>query len=209
MKQRNFIVCLSVVHLFGISQVANAFWGVGDITFDPTSYGQLISIYQQGVKMYKSSIETLDTMQNIKKTIEEAKSGVDELKNINLKKMGTDLTSLNLKSSDKLNALRSHLYGLDGTLNGNSNFIQYQLQRVKNLETLAGLQEQSAKNLVKASDKTSADANTKLTAQNTAVIATLLAAEQQRKVEQDITAVDSAKKFQNLKKDSSLIFDAY
>lgn len=210
LRFKNSIACLLVIALLVVSSPAHAFWGMGDVTFDPSSYGELISLYEQAQQAWDTAKSTLDSMQKVENTINQARQGVEALENFNLKQAAQQLANGGGigASSDKIAALRSEMSNVEGTVGGNTSYVKYQLQRINNLEKLSALQDQSAKNLGIASAQTSADQNTKLTAQSTSTLATLAAAEHQRNVEQQMAAAADVQNRQKLKSDSTTIYDA-
>ena len=63
---------LAFVFALAVANPAHAFLGVGDITFDPTSYAQLTKQYQQAVELYNNAKKQLDGLVSIEKTINDA-----------------------------------------------------------------------------------------------------------------------------------------
>lgn len=204
-----FWCLLSVVLSLVVSTPAHAIWGVGDISFDPTTYAEVAKMYDQTVKLYKTTKDQLKTLDDVRTTLLEAKEGVDALQNFDLQKTAKSLKGDGLDGKDnKIGALRGEMSTLEGKLGGTSSYLQYQKQRIANLETLDMLQGESAKNLDKASSKTSAEANSKITAQSTSILATLAAAEEKRKQEQDMAAAHDMQQRRELAGGASKLYDA-
>jgi hypothetical protein len=189
------------------STPAYAFWGVGDVTFDPTTYGEVMNLYNQTVKLWNTAKESLNTLNQVQQTLNQAKEGVDALKNFNLKQTAGNLVAGGNGGSDKINALRAEMSNVEGGISGSTSYISYQTQRITNLQNLEKLRKESAKNLSKASDTTSSDANGKITAQSTSTMAALAAAEEQRKEEQDMATARDAEQRRSLIGESSKIYD--
>ncbi len=199
-------LCLLFLFLAVCSTPAYAFWGVGDVTFDPTTYGEVANLYKQTVDLWNTAKSSLNTLNQVRQTLNDAKAGVDALKNFNLKQTAGNLTGNG--SADKINALRAEMSNVEGGLSGSASYLNYQRQRITNLQNLEKLRGESAKNLSKASDTTSADANGKITAQSTSTMAALAAAESQRKEQQDMATARDAEQRRSLVGESSKIYDA-
>lgn len=201
-------LCLLLFILAVGSTPAYAFWGIGDVTFDPTTFGEVTKMYQQTVQLWNTAKSSLNTLNEVQNILNQAKEGVEALKNFDLKKAAENIEGGGYGSSDKISALRAEISNVAGNLSGSVSYLNYQTQRIKNLQNLETLLGQSAKNLSKASDTTSADANGKITAQSTSLMATLAAAEQQRKEQQDMATARDAEQRQSLVGESSKIYDA-
>ena len=174
---KKLLWCVVSVALAFVSTPSFALWGVGDISFDPTTYGEVAKLYSQTKELYETTKKQLKTLDEVRTTLMEAKEGVEALQNFDLKKTAQSLKGSGLDGKDnKIGALRSEMSTLEGKLGGTSSYLQYQKQRIANLEKLDMLQGESAKNVDKASSKTSAEANSKITAQSTSILATLAAA---------------------------------
>lgn len=198
-------VCLLLMFLAFGGSPAYAFWGIGDVTFDPTTFGEVTKMYQQTVQLWNTAKSSLNTLNQVQQTLNQAREGVDALKNFNLKQTAGNLTGNG--SADKINALRSEMSNVEGGLSGSASYLNYQTQLITNLQNLEKLREESAKNLSKASDTTSADANGKITAQSTSTMAALAAAESQRKEEQDMATARDAEQRRSLIGESSKLYD--
>jgi hypothetical protein len=193
-----FSIMLFLLTVFFAFSSARVYALGADIVFDPSTYAQAVKLYQQGVQLWETTKKSLDTLHQIQTTVEQAKEGVDALKNFDLKKTASNLASGSSGQSDKISALRSQMSNIEGGVSSNASYLKYQAQRVRNLENLEILQKQSSGNLGKASDKTSTDANNKITAQSTSTMAALMAAEAQRNQEADMQAASDAERRRNL-----------
>lgn len=166
---------------------AQAIIGIGDISFDPTVYAELISIYEQGKALFDTAKKQLDSLADIQKTINEANQAYESLVNMDLKRLSNDLAPRGTDgSSNRFAAMRSELDRIQSTAEGSVSYVQYQQQRLKNLESLELLQTASASNTERASGKTNAATSSQITAQSTSTLAALAAAEEQRRVEEDM-----------------------
>lgn len=195
-----------------ISSPAHAVLGFGDLTFDASTYGAVGQVVTQGKKLWDTTKKQLTSLDEIQRTLKDANAGVEALRNINLKKVASDLVpGSDPTNKDRINVLRSQMNSVESGVNGDTNYAKYQLQRIKNLETLQALQAESAKNLDAASNaskKSCTACDTKITAQSTAALAALAATEQQRKQEQDIAAAEDARRQHDSFSQSSSLYDA-
>lgn len=199
---------LLVVVLMGSATPAHAVMGVGDITFDPTTYAEVAKMYSQMKQLWKTAQDQLKTLDEMQTAMIQAREGVEALQNMDLKKAAQDLIPGSGGGSNKIGDLRSRMSSFEGNVSGSVGYVGYQLQRIKDLEKLQALQDQSAKNLSKSSDKTSAEANSKITAQSTSVLATLAAAEAQRKKEEDLAAAQDLEVQKSMIGESHKIYNA-
>jgi hypothetical protein len=191
-KQRTLVVVALTVSLYQVP--AQAVIGIGDISFDPTVYGELISIYEQGVQIFDNAKRQLGTLANIQKTINEANQAYESLVNMDLKKLSDELAPRSTDgSSNRFAAMRSELDRIQSTAGSNAAYVQYQQQRLKNLESLDLLQTASASNTGRASDKTNAATSSQITAQSTSTLAALAASEEQRRMQEDMALAQSRK----------------
>jgi len=166
---------------------AQAIVGIGDISFDPTVYAELVSIYDQGKELFDTVKKQLSSLADIQKTINEANQAYESLVNMDIKKLASDLAPRGTDgSSNRFAAMRSELDRIQSTGEGSAAYVQYQKQRITNLENLELLQTASATNTDRASSKTNAATSSQITAQSTSTLAALAAAEEQRRVEEDI-----------------------
>lgn len=184
-KRRTLAVAALVVTLY--QPPVQALFGVGDLSFDPTVYAELVSIYDQGKELFDTAKKQLSSLADIQKTINEANQAYESLVNMDLKKLSNDLAPRGTDgSSNRFAAMRSELDRIQSTAEGSVSYVQYQQQRLKNLESLELLQTASASNTERASSKTNAATSAQITAQSTSTLAALAAAEEQRRVEEDI-----------------------
>ena len=170
---------------------ARAVFGVGDLSFDPTVYAEVVSLYEQGKEIWDTAKKQLDTLAEVQRTIKQANQAYQSIVNIDLKKIAGDLTTSDLKGSkDQIAALRSEMDQTENALGGNVRYYQYQSQRIKNLESLELLQKASTDNLERASGNMGeavVPTSTQITAQSTSTLAALAAAEEQRRVNEDVS----------------------
>jgi len=182
---------LAFVFALAVANPAHAFWGVGDITFDPTSYAQLTKQYQQAVELYNNAKKQLDGLASIEKTINDAQRAYETLASTNLK---TVASGFSLHSGDSKTAagLRAQLAGMENGTAQTAGYISYQLSQLNQLDNLALLQKASASNLNQAGGKINPTEAASITAQSSSTIAALAAVEAQRRQQEDIAKTAAA-----------------
>ncbi len=169
---------------FLLANPAHAFWGVGDITFDPTSYGEISALYKKTIEMYENAKKQLDGLASIEKSIKDAQASYDTLANTDLKQVAAGLRpdSNNTKTAA---GLRAELARMEGGADQNAGYIRYQLARIQQLENLELLKKVSASNTSQSTGNINQATKESITAQSTATLAALAAAEEQRRVQDD------------------------
>ena len=191
-KHRVLAVAALVVTLY--QPPAHALFGVGDLSFDPTVYAELVSLYEQGKEIFDNAKKQLSSLADIQKTINEANQAYESLVNMDIKKLSGDLAPRSTDgSSNRFAAMRSELDRIQSTAGGSAAYVQYQQQRLKNLESLDLLQNASASNTGRASDKTNVATSSQITAQSSSTLAALAASEEQRRVQEDMALAQSRK----------------
>ena len=182
---------LAFVFALAVANPAHAFLGVGDITFDPTSYAQLTKQYQQAVELYNNAKKQLDGLVSIEKTINDAQRAYETLASTNLKTVASGF-SLNSGDSKTAAGLRAQLAGMENGTTQTAGYISYQLSQLNQLENLALLQKASASNLKQAGGKINPTEAASITAQSSSTIAALAAVEAQRRQQEDIAKTAAA-----------------
>ena len=171
---------------------AHAFWGVGDITFDPTTYGEVSALYKQTTELYDTAKKQLDGLASIEKTIKDAQQAYDSLANTDLKQVVKGLKP-NKDSGKTIGAMRAELERVENGVGQNAGYIRFQLSRITQLENLELLKKASAANTEQATSKMNAATAERITAQSAATLASLAAAEEQRRVQEDYAHAAAAK----------------
>ena len=182
---------LAFVFAAAVANPAHAFWGVGDITFDPTSYAQLTKQYEQAVELYNNAKKQLDGLVSIEKTIKDAQMAYDTLASTNLKTVASGF-SLNSGDSKTAAGLRAQLAGMENGTTQTAGYLSYQLSQLNQLENLALLQKATASNLKQASGKINPTEAASITAQSSSTLAALAAVEAQRRQQEDIAKTAAA-----------------
>jgi hypothetical protein len=129
-----------------VANPAHAFWGIGDVTFDPTSYGEIVKQYEQMVKMYETAKSQLDSLAKIEQTIKEAQQAYDTLASGDIKNVvaGMKLDTNNTKTAA---GLRAELANMENHGTQSVSYVNYQLSMIGQLENLAALQKASSNNM--------------------------------------------------------------
>ena len=182
---------LVFVFALAVANPAHAFLGVGDITFDPTSYTQLTKQYQQAVELYNNAKKQLDGLVSIEKTIKDAQMAYETLASTNLKTIASGF-SLNSGDNKTAAGLRAQLAGMENGTTQTAGYISYQLSQLNQLENLALLQKATASNLKQSSSKINPSEAASITAQSSSTIAALAAVEAQRRQQEDIAKTAAA-----------------
>lgn len=158
----------------------------GTPTYDASTAMGVSQVWTQTKALWNTAQEQLAQLDKMQATLIEANEGVENLQSIDLQKWAKDMSNWDLSNSkNKIGALRAQMSNFEGKLGSDANFVEFNKQNVKNLQTLDFLQQQSARNLDKSAGKTSAGMDTKITSQNTSTMAALASAEEQRKQMED------------------------
>jgi DNA-binding ferritin-like protein len=186
---------------------AHAFWGVGDITFDPTTYGEVSALYKQTTELYETAKKQLDGLASIEKTIREAQQAYESLANTDLKQVVKGLKP-DKDSGKSIGALRAELERVGNGMGQNAGYIRFQLSRITQLENLELLKKASAANTEQATGKMNAATAERITAQSAATLASLAAAEEQRRVQEDYAHAAAAKAVVDNLNNSNKVYEA-
>ena len=145
---------------------------------DPGNYKALMLIYKQMVETYNATLKTLDKMEEIKSTVERAQSGVDAVKNMDIRDSFERINGGDKKGFDKVGELRRQL-GKNGMA------VRDQVDRFKDFQRLITLSDATKKNAANAAKGLNAGQSQSLTAQSTTVMAALAveAADEKKKQE--------------------------
>ena len=210
MKPRASLV--AILALIALPMNARAIFGVGDISFDPTVYAEIIKLYEQGKELYKSAMDQLDRLDKMQRTIAEAHQAYDRLVNVDVHKMAEDLKPGKYmkyaNSENRFRLMRAELSNLRDGIEGDVGFIQGQLGRIDALETLVGVQNAAAGNMQAAAKDLDDRRSNQITAQSTATLSALAAAEAQRHQQQDMALVQERAQQQAIVLDAVKIYQA-
>ena len=182
---------LVFVFAVAVANPAHAFLGFGDVTYDPENYAEITKLYEQTKSMYDTAMKQLDSMANVERSIRDAQQAYDSLATFSLKQAAAGLApdGSNMKT---IAGLRDEVARTGSGLSQNTGFVQYQLSQIKQLENLDLLQKAATTNVSDSTNKNSQADTGRITAQSTAALASLAAAEQQRKVQEDYARAATA-----------------
>ena len=203
---------VAILALIALPMNARAIFGVGDISFDPTVYAEIIKLYEQGKELYKSAMDQLDRLDKMQRTIAEAHQAYDRLVNVDVHKMAEDLKPGKYmkyaNGENRFRLMRAELSNLRDGIEGDVDFIQGQLSRIDALETLVGVQNAAAGNMQAAAKDLDDRRSNQITAQSTATLSALAAAEAQRHQQQDMALVQERAQQQAIVLDALKIYQA-
>ncbi|MGC2048133.1 MAG: hypothetical protein WA635_05940 [Gallionella sp.] len=186
---------------------AHAFWGVGDITFDPTTYGEVSALYKQTKELYDTAKKQLDGLASIEKTIKDAQEAYDSLASTDLKQVVKGLKP-GKDSGKTIGAMRAELERVENGVGQNAGYIRFQLSRITQLENLELLKKASAANTEQATGRMNTATAERITAQSAATLASLAAAEEQRRVQEDYAHAAAAKAVVDNLNNSNKVYEA-
>lgn len=205
MMKCTLFVALLVSALF--TSRAYAVFGVGDISFDPTVYSEVAALYQQTKELYDTAKKQLDGLASIEKTIREAQQAYESLANTDLKQVVKGLKP-DKDSGKTIGAMRAELERVGNGVGQNAGYIRFQLSRITQLENLELLKKASAANTEQATGKLNAATAERITAQSAATLASLAAAEEQRRVQEDYAHAAAAKAVVDNLNNSNKVYEA-
>jgi hypothetical protein len=164
--------------------------GVGDMVWDPKLEAQVIAVYKQTVELYENAKARLQTAAEMNKTIYEAEQAYDAIVNFDLdataqKMFGFD-SSQGAEGRWKIQGLLNDLNRMESTGRNKGRFFAYQTGRLKNMQAMFDYQEQAAENITAASEDIPVRQSAQITAQSTASVAALLAAEDLRRQQEGV-----------------------
>jgi len=171
-------VLLAVLALCGIPR-ARAFWGIGDVSFDPTNYGELVSIYSELQQAYATLTNQLATLQDIKDLTTRAQQTYDSVRNKDYYALAGSLAGA--ATADSLQATRARIESLLDTDPVNSASYRIELQQLSGMAQLQRLQRAAARNVSQSSLDLNQRDSSQVTAQSTATLAALATAEAQHR----------------------------
>jgi hypothetical protein len=180
--------------------------------YDPTVHSEVVALLKQAKEMYQTAKKQLDRLNEVQRTLEEARQSYDTVVNTDLHALAKDLIpGQSLKGArgvEKIGALRAELERLEASGEGNVEYYRYQLSRLGNLDRLFLLQDASAKNVTKATTNLDERKSTQVIAQSTATLAALAAVEGQRREREEVQAAAAAKRDADLLAESAKIYHA-
>ena len=204
MRKTKLAAC--ILAAFAVSP-ANAFWGIGDVTFDPTNYAELVKQLDQMKKMYETAKTQVEGLMKIERTIKDAQQAYKIIASGDLK---TAMGQLKVDPGNLKTAagLRAELANLESKGTQNVEYVKYQLSLVGQLENLQALQKASSTNAQQSTGQMNVGTAAAVTAQSTATLAALAAAEEQRRVQEQYEKQKAAKQVVDGLDDASGLYKA-
>ena len=191
-----------LINLFMVNNVY-ALGGAGDVVWDPKLEAQVIALYDQTIELYNNAKDQLKTAAEINRTIYEAEQAYDAIVNFDLKatanKMFGFTSSKGAEGRWKIQGLLNDLNKMESTGHNTGRFYNYQLGRLENMQAMFEFQEAAAENIETATEDIPVRQSGQITAQSTASMSALLAAEdlrrQQEQVEKEQAAQHDRRRF--------------
>lgn len=204
MKKTTLAVCIAAA--FAVSP-ARAFWGIGDVTFDPTNYAEALKQLEEMKKLYNTAKQQVDNLVKIERTIRDAQEAYKLLASGDIKSaMGQlKVDPGNLKSAA---GLRAELANLEGKGSQNAEYVKYQLSLIGQLENLQALQKASSTNAQQSTGQMNQATAATVTAQSTAALAALAASEERRRVQEEYERQKAAKQVVDSLDDAGSVYRA-
>lgn len=190
---------------------AYAVLGFGDVSFDPQLSAQMSEMIKTATDTYKVAKGQLDEIIKVQNAIREANATYNDIVNTDLNRMAKEMFPSTRgfgTDPDKLRALRAELERAESAGGANASYAKYQLERVKNLERLAGLQDANSKNVETSTANLDARKSAQVTAQSTATLAALATLQEQRAQQENLAATQASKENQDLMTDSAKLYGA-
>ena len=197
---------IMVINLLFIKE-AYAIGGAGDVVWDPKLEAQVIAVYEQTVELYDNAKDQLKTAAEMNRTIYEAEQAYEAIVNFDIKATASKMFGFNSSQGSegrwKIQGLVNDLNKMESTGRNTGRFYDYQLGRLENMQAMFEFQEAAAENIESATEDIPVRQSGQITAQSTASMSALLAAEdlrrQQEQVEKEQAAEHDRQRFYDSK----------
>ena len=203
-------ITLTLLGGVALTTPAQAFWGIGDVTFDPTAYGELVAHGKQLMDTYKTITDQLDRLDRMQHTIQAASEAYDRLSNVDLHAMAEGLNPgryFKYANNDNgIRMMRAALGNMKASGQNDRAFINGQLSRIEDLESMAGLQAAAANNTEHASTDLDVRRSSQIAAQSTSVMAALASTEAQRRQQADMALSQERQQQSDLISESAKLY---
>ncbi len=167
--------------LLGAASPARAFLGIGDVSFDPQSYGELVSIYNQ----LQQSAATLDgqlrTLRKLQTMTTRAQQSYRQVRDRKLHALAGGLGVPLAGANGGLGAVRLRIEGRRAADPADAGVYAIELRQLAGLQQLQSLQQAAAGNVERSATDLGVRASARVTAESTATLAALAALAQQRR----------------------------
>jgi len=173
-----------------IANKVYAIGGAGDVVWDPKLEAQVIAVYDQTVALYNNAKDQLKTAAEINRTIYDAEQAYEAIVNFDLKatanKMFGFRSSQGAEGRWKIQGLLNDLNKMESTGRNTGRFYDYQFGRLENMRAMFDFQEVAAENIESATEDIPVRQSGQITAQSTASMSALLAAEDLRRQQEQV-----------------------
>jgi len=191
---------------------AYALGGAGDVVWDPKLEAQVIAVYDQTVELYNNAKDQLKTAAEMNKTIYEAEQAYDAIVNFDLKATANKMFGFNSSQGSegrwKIQGLLNDLNRMESTGRNTGRFYDYQFGRLENMKAMFEFQEAAADNIESATEDIPVRQSGQITAQSTASMSALLAAEDLRRQQEQVKKEQAAEHDRQRFYDSKYIYRA-
>ena len=159
------------------------------MVWDPKLEAQVIAVYEQTVELYNNAKDQLKTAAEINKTIYEAEQAYDAIVNFDLKATANKMFGFNSSQGSegrwKIQGLVNDLNKMESTGRNTGRFYDYQFGRLENMKAMFEFQEAAAENIESATEDIPVRQSGQITAQSTASMSALMAAEDLRRQQEE------------------------
>jgi len=169
MKKSLYVVALWILS----SGSAFAFLGVGDITFDPPVHAELISLFDQTMAIYRTTIRELHRMQAVEATLRSAQRDAKAITNGNIMRYEDMAVPVGIPSS--VGRYLGAVQGITQTTTDLSGYYRQQVQRANELVRLKWLVRGTNQDVRLSATRLGEKTSNNVTAQSAATLATLAA----------------------------------
>ncbi len=184
-----------LIILFIVKDV-HAIGGAGDVVWDPKLEAQVIAVYNQTVELYNNAKDQLKTAAEMNRTIYEAEQAYDAIVNFDLKVTANQMfgfdSAQGAEGRWKIQGLLTDLNKMESAGRNTGRFYDYQLGRLANMQAMFDFQESAAENITAATEDIPVRQSGQITAQSTASMSALMAAEDLRQQQAQVEKAQAA-----------------
>ncbi|HUW97647.1 MAG TPA: hypothetical protein VMV40_02235 [Acidiferrobacter sp.] len=150
---------------------ASAFLGIGDVTFDPPVHAELISLFDQTMAIYRTTMSELHRMEAVEAALQTAQRDVKAITNGNL--IHYEETAMPVGIPPSIGQYFDAAQGITQTATDLSGYYQQQVRRVQQLTRLNWLVRATSEDARLSATRLGAKTSGDVTAQSSATVATL------------------------------------
>jgi len=192
MRRLKFTIVLNLLFI----KEAYALGGAGDVVWDPKLEAQVVAVYDQTVELYNNAKDQLKTAAEMNKTIYDAEQAYDAIVNFDLKATANKMFGFHSSQGSegrwKIQGLLNDLNRMESTGRNTGRFYDYELGRLENMQAMFKFQEATAENIENATEDIPVRQSGQITAQSTASMSALLAAEDLRRQQEQVEKAKAA-----------------